>query len=557
MSTNKSEIKKLSNGLHLIPIGGCSEIGMNLYAYVFNDQWILVDMGMGFDNELGRELLVPSPETLLKNKSKIKALFITHSHEDHIGAIPYIWPMIECPIYGRSFAIEMIRDKLSQFNLANKVPLIKVYPEKTVSVGNFSVEFITVAHSTPESSALAITTPDGVVLHTGDWRLDDDPVLGSKTDETKLKEYGDKGVLALVCDSTNVFREIRYGSEKTVRTNLVEIVKKHKKNRILVTCFASNLARLETCFIAAKESGRQLVVAGRSLKKIEKIARIAGYFQKIPPFIEDRKINSLAPEKVLIVCTGSQGEQTSALSKIAQDTHKFIKLQDNDLIIFSSRVIPGNELAVLDIQNSIVKKHIEIITDIDCEIHASGHPSREELQHLYSLIKPHYLIPVHGETMQLYKHAEIANKYGIKNVIIPQDGSVIRLSNKSSKIVDKVNVSVLAVDGNKLIPIDGVVYKQRKAMSISGIVSVVVKYSHGLIKITDMTCYGIFEASEQEEQENIKQDILSEIKLSLESISKGKSKANDIKIAVEKIIKTTFLDLRGKKPVVLVHMIEN
>lgn len=555
--TDKKADKKKADGLLFIPIGGCTEIGMNLYAYIYNDQWILVDMGMGFDNELGRELLVPSPETLIKNKSKIKALFITHSHEDHIGAIPYLWPMIECPIYGRSFAIEMIRDKLQQFNLEQKVPLVKISAEKKISVGDFSVELIPVAHSTPESSALAISTLDGVVIHTGDWRLDEEPVLGPKTDEAKLKEYGDKGVLALVCDSTNVFRDIRYGSEKDVRKNLVEIVKKHKKNRILVTCFASNLARLETCFIAAKESGRQLVVAGRSLKKIERIARLAGYFQKIPPFLEDRKINSMDLNKVLIVCTGSQGEQTSALSKIAEGTHKFIKLQENDVIIFSSRVIPGNELAVLGIQNAIVKRQIEIITDVDCAIHASGHPSKEELRHLYSLVKPSYLIPVHGETMQLYKHAEIAKEYGIKNIIIPQDGCVIKLSEGSSKIVDQVDVGVLAVDGNKLIPIDGVVYKQRKALSINGSVSAIIKYRRGSIKMTDMTSYGVFEPSEQEEFEDLKSDIASEIKLSLENISKGKASAKDIQSAVEKIIRTAFVDIRGKKPVVFVHVVED
>ena len=555
--TEKKSEKKKVNGLQFIPIGGCTEIGMNLYAYIYNDQWILVDMGMGFDNELGRELLVPSPETLIKNKSKIKALFITHSHEDHIGAIPYLWPMIECPIYGRSFAVEMIRDKLQQFNLEQKVPLVKASVEKKISIGDFTVELIPVAHSTPESSALAISTPDGVVIHTGDWRLDEDPVLGPKTDEEKLKEYGDKGVLALVCDSTNVFRDIRYGSEKNVRKNLIEIVKKHKKNRILVTCFASNLARLETCFMAAKESGRQLVVAGRSLKKIERIARLAGYFQKIPPFLEDRKINSMDPNKVLIVCTGSQGEQSSALSKIAQGTHKFIKLQEDDVIIFSSRVIPGNELAVLGIQNAIVKRKIEIITDVDCEIHASGHPSKEELRHLYSLVKPSYLIPVHGETMQLYKHAEIAKEYGIKNVIVPQDGCVVKLSKGNSKIIDQVDVGVLAVDGNKLIPIDGVVYKQRKALSANGSVSAIIKYRRGSIKMTDMTSYGVFEPSEQEEFEDIKSDITSEIKLSLKKISKGKGSAKDIQAAIEKIIRTAFVDIRGKKPVVFVHIVED
>lgn len=544
------------NEMHMIPIGGCSEIGMNLYAYIYNDQWILVDMGMGFDNELGRELLIPSPETLIKNKDKIKALFITHSHEDHIGAVPYLWPMIECPIYARPFAIEMIRDKLFQFNMESQVPLIKVAVEKKISIGDFTVELIPVAHSTPESSALAISTPAGVVLHTGDWRLDDEPVLGSKTDEEKLKEYGDNGILALVCDSTNVFRDIRYGSEKEVRKNLVELVKKHKKKRIFVTCFASNLARLETCFMAAKESGRQLVVTGRSLKKIERIARLAGYFQKIPAFLEDKKLNSLDPRKVLVVCTGSQGEQSSALSKIANDTHKYIKLQEDDIIVFSSRVIPGNELAVLDIQNSIIKKNVEIVTDVDCEIHASGHPSKEELQHLYSLVRPQYLIPVHGETMQLYKHAEIAKEYGIKNVIVPQDGCVIQLSKQESKIVDNVPVGILAVDGNKLIPINGVLYKQRKDLSINGVVSAVIKCTRsGAVKLLDLVAYGVFEKSEEEEFEDIKKDIASEIKLSLENLAKRKNESDKVQIAASKIIRTIFLDARGKKPTVLVHVI--
>lgn len=550
--------ESLKKGFFFIPIGGCTEIGMNLYAYIYNDQWILVDMGMGFDNELGRELLVPSPKTLMKNKSKIKALFVTHSHEDHIGAIPYLWPMLECPIYGRSFAIEMIRDKLQQFSMEQKVPLVKVTPGKTIDVGDFSVEYISVAHSTPESSTLAIKTPTGTVIHSGDWRLDDNPVFGSKTDEEKLKEYGDKGVLALVCDSTNVFREERYGSERTVRENLIELVKQHKKNRIFVTCFASNLARLETCYLAAKESGRQLVVTGRSIKKIERIARIAGYFQKIPPLLEDKKVNTLDQSKVLVVCTGSQGEQGSALHKIATGAHKFIKLSEGDVVLFSSRVIPGNELDVLAVQNAIVKKHAKIITDMDYDIHASGHPSREELKHLYSLVRPNYLIPVHGEIMQLHKHAEIGRDSGImKESIVPQDGCVIKLEQKNTQIIDEVDVGLLAVDGNKLMPVDGIVYKQRKSLSVNGSISAVIKYRkghNGFIKLLDITSYGVFEASEQEESQDIRDDIASEIKLSLENISRGKASIRDIQIAVEKIIRTVFMDIRGKKPVVFVHV---
>lgn len=553
MIKKKSEKYKIS-GLNFMPIGGCSEIGMNLYAYIFNDQWILIDMGIGFDNSFGREVLVPSPEILIKNKSKIKALLITHSHEDHIGAIPYIWPMIECPVYGRPFAIEMIRDKLFQYGLEKDVPLIKASTGTKISIGDFEIEFISVAHSTPESSALAITTPEGVILHTGDWRLDDDPVLGAKTDEDTIKRYGESGISTLVCDSTNVFRDLKYGSEKEVRKNLIDIVKKFKKNRILITCFASNLARLETCYLAAKESGRQLVVAGRSIKKIERIAKTSGYFSKLSAFLDEKKANSLDPSKILIVCTGSQGEQNSALSKIASDIHKNVKLQKDDVIIFSSRVIPGNEKAVMDIQNILIGKGIKIVTDIDHEIHASGHPSKEELEYLYKLAKPHSLIPVHGETVQLYRHAEIAKEYGIKNIVIPQDGSLIKLSDGNPKIIDKLETSILAVDGNKLIPLDGVVYKQRKLLASNGIVSALVKVNRGSIKLVDMMCFGIFEESEKTEISDIRDDIASEIKVSLEGLYKRNMHSTEIRLAVEKIIKTIFVDTRSKKPIVFVHV---
>ncbi|MDR0580943.1 MAG: ribonuclease J [Holosporaceae bacterium] len=546
-------MNKKINGLNFISIGGCSEIGMNLYAYVYNDQWILVDMGMGFDGNLGRELIIPSSEELIKNKSKIKALFITHSHEDHIGAIPYLWPKIECPIYGRSFAIEMVKDKLSQFGMEDSVPLIKISLNNKIEIGGFLVEFITVAHTTPESSALAITTPDGVILHSGDWRIDNDPVFGAKTDEEKLKDYGDKGVLALVCDSTNVFRNQQFGAEKDVRQNLIELVKRHGSNRVLITCFASNLARLESCYLAAKKNGRQLAIVGRSLKKIERIAKLSGYFPEIPAFLDEKKAEVLDPSKVLLVCTGSQGEVNSALAKIANGTHKSVKLKENDVMIFSSRVIPGNEKSVMEIQNLLVDHGVKIITNVDYEVHASGHPSKEELERLYGLVRPNLLIPIHGGKLHLHKHAEIALEYGIKNVVVPSDGDVIKLSEQKSEIVGKFCTQTLAVDGSKLLPLDGVVYRQREFLSSSGVVSACVKFSKGSVKLEDMVCLGIFEESEQIEMMDIRNDIGSEIKLSLEMISKDKQK---VKSLVEKLIKTIFMNIRGKKPVVIVHIIQ-
>lgn len=545
-----SKNKKIQ-GFNFISVGGCSGIGMNLYAYICDDEWILVDMGLGFDNSFGREITIPSPEVLIKNKHKIKALFVTHSHEDHIGAIPYLWPMLNCPIYTRPFAAEMIRDKLYQFDLENEVPIIKVALKKEISLGIFKIEFISVAHSTPESSALAITTKYGTVLHSGDWKLDEEPVLGTTTDEETLKKYGDAGILALMCDSTNVFKEIGT-SEFIVRKNLIDIVKENNKGRVVITCFASNLARLEACYYAAKESGRELVIAGRSLKKIEKIAKLAGYFSKIPQFLDAKKIKDLDPAKTLLVCTGSQGELNSALSKIANNSHKNVKLSAGDTVIFSSRVIPGNEKSVLEIQNALTKQNVKIIRDVDYTVHASGHPTRNELEHLYKLTSPKVLIPIHGEIIYLYKHAEIAEESGLKS-LIPSDGDLIQIANipnvADPKVIEKVHVGVLAVDGSKLIPISGNVYIEREKLSVAGVANICIKQSNQTIV---MNTYGIFEASEKEEILNIERNIKTEIKLLLHGAVQKKN--TNLSSTIEKIVKKIFLDFRGKTPVVFVHL---
>lgn len=543
---------KKSNELKLLSLGGCSEIGMNLYIYIYKDQWILVDMGMGFSNKLGQELIVPSPEFLIENKNKIKALFITHSHEDHVGAIPYLWPMVECPIYARSFALEMIKDRLSQFDMENQVPLIRAVENRDVTVGDFSVKFVPVSHSTPESSALIINSPVGTVVHSGDWRLDDDPVLDGKANIELLQEVGKNGIDAFVCDSTNVFREEQAITEKVVRENLIELVKKQKKRRVLVTCFASNVARLESCYYAAKASNREMVVVGRSLKKIERIARIAGYLKDVPAFIDEKKANSLDPAKVLIVCTGSQGETNSALSKIAFENHKTISLDKGDVLIFSSRIIPGNERAVLNIQNALAEKGIRIITNEDYKIHASGHPSQKELTTLYDMLKPKVLVPIHGEKVHLYRHEEIAKAHGIQNVIIPTDGSLIELTGANPKIIDTINSEMFAVEGHNLLPLEGIVYKEREKLSTSGVVSLCVKNTKGILRMTDFDSFGIFEEDEECEINQIKEDISSELKLI--SVS-AKTSDEDVKKNVGKIVTSVFLDVRGKRPVVLIHLV--
>lgn len=542
--------KRSQNELKLLTLGGCSEIGMNLYIYMYGDQWILVDMGMGFSNKLGQELIVPSPQFLIQNKDKIKGLFVTHSHEDHIGAIPYLWPMIQCPIYARPFALELIKDKLSQFDMDN-VPTVKVVVNKEIKLGDFSIKYVPVAHSTPESSALIISTPAGNIVHSGDWRVDDDPVLEPKCDDTELKKIGEKGVAALVCDSTNVFREDQAMTEKQVRENLIELVKKQKKSRVLITCFASNVARLESCYYAAKASGRELVVIGRSLKKIERIARITGYFADIPAFLDEKKANALAGSKVLIVCTGSQGEINSALNKIALENHKTVSLDKGDVLIFSSRVIPGNERAVLNIQNAMAEKGVRIITSADEPIHASGHPSQEELQHLYDIVKPKLLIPIHGEKIHLYKHEEIARSCGIP-VIVPTDGSLISLTAKNPKIEDTLKCDMFAVEGNNLLPLSGKVYAEREKLSNNGVISLCIKNTNGLKKLTDFMYFGVFEDSEGEELSMIKEAISAELKLLPEPVEKQSD--DDVKKEIINLVNTVMLDIRGKKSVVLVHL---
>ena len=546
---------KLS-GLNFISIGGCTEIGMNLYAYIYNDQWILVDMGMGFDGTMGRELIVPSPVELVKNKSKIKALFITHSHEDHIGAIPYLWPMIECPIYGRSFAIEMIKDKLMQFDLANSVPLIKVGLNQKIKIGSFSLEFLSMAHSTPESSALAITAGKDTIIHSGDWRIDNDPVLGDKTDIDALKAYGDKGVLALICDSTNACRKEHYITEKEVRENLIKLVKDHPNRRIVVTCFASNLARLESCYYAAKANNRKVILAGRSLKKIEKLARLSGYFSDVPAFGDERSINDINPKEALLVCTGSQGESGSSLNKIANDIHKNIKLGNGDVLVFSSKTIPGNEKSVLDVQNLLTEKGVKIITNEDGDIHASGHPSQEELETLYKVVRPKILIPIHGERIHLYRQAEIAEKFGISSTLIPHDGEVINISAAGAKVIEENHSEMLAVDGNKLIPLHGNIYKAREKLSTDGVVSLCIKYSKNDVKLLSIEYIGVFEESETKEMKETEKAIDAEIRLSLENVNrKAFSDTQKLKDAIKRIVKTVFVDTRDKKPMVITHIV--
>lgn len=546
------------NGLHVITFGGCS-IGMSLYAYVCDDEWLVVDMGVGFENGSSRNVLVADPSILVDVKHKIKGIVLTHMHEDHIGALPYFLPLLEknTPVYGMPIVCEMVKEKLLDFNIKNaNLNTIKEYSD--LKIGSFNVKYIPVAHSTPESCSLEISTKYGIVLHSGDWRFDDHPVLGSTTNKTDFKEIGDKDILAFVCDSTNVHKNAPMGSEENVRINLAELVKSLHGRGVAITCFASNLARIESCYLAAKASGRQMAIMGRSLSRVEKIARATGYLKDVPQFLTEKQAAKLKPSEVLMVCTGSQGEVNAALSKLAYGSRNIeYKLKRGDALIFSSRTIPGNEKTVIAMQGAFISRGIEIINDIDSEIHASGHASSAEIKEMYDLLRPNCVIPVHGELGNLHNHASMALDHGIKNSIVPQEGSIIRLKKNDFEIVDVLDVKTLLVDGRQLVPIDGSICKERENLLEAGVVVASVTFNKKTKKIhcDDFSFVGIFEKDEHDEKSDVQSDIIAGIGLIGTNGKDFNYSEKNVEKEVTKIIRNVLADTRGIDPTVIVHVI--
>lgn len=554
---NNNFLNKMK-GFYVIPFGGCS-IGMSLYAYVCDGEWIIVDMGVGFQNGSSRAVLVPDPSILVEMKKHIKAIVLTHMHEDHIGAIPYLWPLLnkDTKIYAMPIVREMVKEKMNDFNIKN-VPFVTVEPRKDIKIGEFTIKYIPVAHSTPEACALSIKNKYGHIVHSGDWRFDDNPVLGFKTDVEDFKTLGNENVMAFLCDSTNVHKSDPMGSEKEVRKNLIELIKNMKGRGVAVTCFASNVARIESCYMAANESGRKMAIMGRSLTRIDKVARACGYLKDVPPFLTEKQAAKLDPAEVLMVCTGSQGEVNAALSKLAYGARNIeYKLRRGDALIFSSRTIPGNEKAVIAMQGAFISRGIEIFNDLDSTIHASGHATSEEIKRMYSLLNPNCVIPMHGELGNLHNHAAMATNYGIKNTIVPQEGSVIRLKKDDFEIEKSLEVKTLLVDGRQLVPIDGDICKERENLLESGVVvaSITLNKKEKKLHADEFSFVGVFEKDESSE----KNDICSDIKAGIGLIgTNGKEfdfSPKNVEKEVTKVIKNVLADMRGINPTVIVHVI--
>ncbi|GBQ90631.1 metal-dependent hydrolase [Acetobacter nitrogenifigens DSM 23921 = NBRC 105050] len=458
------------DGLAFLPLGGTGEIGMNLNLYRLGDKWLAVDCGIGFsgNDTPEAEILTPDPTYIMERRDKLVGLVITHAHEDHLGAVAHLWTRLGCPIYATPFATAVLRRKLGEARLLQQVKIHTIKCAGRFNVGPFDIEFVPVAHSVPEAQALALRTPHGLIVHTGDWKIDPTPLVGPPTDLKRLKEIGDEGVLALVCDSTNVMTDGASRSEAEVREGMTALIQS-LKGRVAVTCFASNVARVETIAMAAQAAGRNVVLVGRSLRNLDVAARECGYLSGVLPFFSEQEVNDLADDNVVMIITGSQGEPRSALSRIASDVHPNVSLGEGDTVVYSSRMIPGNERAIMQVQDNLTRRGVTVLTDRDAMVHCSGHATGDDVRTMYDLIRPQYAVPTHGEWRHLTAHAALAQEKGISAILL-EDGDILNLSPGKVEVVDTAPTGRLAVDGNRLLAMDGDVLSARRKMLFNGIV---------------------------------------------------------------------------------------
>lgn len=484
--------------LSFLPLGGTGEIGMNLNLYKFGDKWLCIDCGIGFggNDTPGADILVPDPTYIVERRKNLVGMLITHAHEDHIGAIVHLWKKLKCPIYITRFAAAIVRGKLAEERISN-VPIYIVEPKSRFHIGPFDIELIPVTHSIPEAQSVFIRTKQGNVLHTGDWKFDPNPVIGEPTDLGYFKKLGDEGVLALVCDSTSIMKEGPSQSETEVQKSLIDLIGS-LKGRIAVTCFASNVGRVKSLAIAAQKAGRKVVCIGRSLRRLDNVARECGYFDDIEPFYSEKKVNRIPDHEIMMIITGSQGEKRSALSRIAADTHPSISLGEGDTVIYSSRMIPGNEKAIMAVQDDLARRGVNVITDREHLVHVSGHATGGDVQKMYELTRPHYVVPVHGEWRHLAVQADLAKSNGLHPVLL-EDGDVLSMANDNFKIVDSVPTDRLVVDGRRLLAVDSDVMRQRRKMLFDGVVvgSFAIDDEGYVIGAPKVSAPGLFEENEQ------------------------------------------------------------
>ncbi|MGE4322099.1 MAG: ribonuclease J [Sphingobium sp.] len=465
---------KPKDELLFLALGGSGEIGMNVNLYGCQGKWVMVDLGLTFADPgyPGVELILPDLAFIEARRDDLLGIVLTHGHEDHIGAIPYLAADLGVPLYATPFTAGLIRLKLEEEGLAKEVRLNIIDNEGEFALGPFGFRYVPLAHSIPEGNALLIDTPHGRIFHTGDWKLDEKPLLGQPSTPQELSAIGDDGVLALVCDSTNVFNARASGSESTVRDGLMQTIA-GAKGRVLVTTFASNAARVQTLGEVATATGRTLCVAGRSLDRIISTAKAAGYLKDFPPVVSWEEAMDLPRRDVMIIATGGQGEARAALSRVAFDSHP-IKLGEGDMVVFSSKQIPGNEIAIGRIQNALAAKGVLMVTDRQADVHVSGHPGRPELEAMYGWIRPRILLPVHGERRHMAEQARLGLGSGIPHAVVQSNGDVLRLAPGEPAIIGRQETGRLVLDGDVILPADGATINERRKVALHGQISVAI-----------------------------------------------------------------------------------
>ncbi len=543
--------------LVFLPLGGSGEIGMNMNLYGFgaeaNRQWIMIDCGVMFGDLAtpGVDLICPDPTYIMEEREALHGLLLTHGHEDHIGAVALLAPKLGCPIYATPFTAALVRRKLDEYGIKN-APLRVIDMNSKLSLGPFDLEYVTLTHSIPEPSAIVIRTELGAVLHTGDWKIDPAPTLGPVADGPTIRKLGDDGLLAMVCDSTNVFSKGESGSESKVRKNLVELIGK-QKGRVAVTTFASNVSRVVSICEAAAATDRSVCLLGRSMLRIVDAAREVGILPEALSFVDPKDAGHLPREHVLYLCTGSQGEPRAALARIARDDHRDLVLGDGDTVIFSSKVIPGNDREIYNLQNDLVDRGVHIVTEKDEFIHVSGHPCRDELKAMYEWARPHIAIPVHGEARHLEEHADYASELGTAETLAPRNGDLIRLAPEGPEVIEEVPAGRMYLDGDALLPDGAAPMRERRKLAYAGVVviSTLLDGSGAPDGLPKIFCKGVYAGDELAE-------LAGDIVVAIEDLPKKKRHDdNAVEIAIRRATREFFDDVWGKRPLIETHILRS
>lgn len=541
------------DGIYFVPLGGADEIGINMYVYAVNGKLIVVDAGYGFlnDDYPGMDLAFADTSFLENYAGDIEGLFITHAHEDHFGAIAHVWPKLKCPVYGTDFTLGLIRERLREYHLDEVVPLRSVSQNRRVELPNFSVEFIPIVHSVPETSALAIRTMFGNVVHATDWRLDDGEIAFLRTDYDALRQVAAEGVAMFVCDSTNALLEDSLPSENDVRQSLIKMMPSFKKG-LIATCFASNLMRLESLILAAYEAGRTPVLVGRSLIQNMRIARENGYFKDLPRYLDIGEAKDIPSDKVLYICTGSQANYRSALTLIANGDYKDIKLDAGDTIIFSSKMIPGNEDKIERMQEKLIAQGVEVITADDALVHTSGHATKAELKYMYDLLKPEVVLPVHGSKRFTREQRRFALSCGIGQVETTGNGDVMLYHDHQIEKIEEVVTDILGVDRKQVTPLSSQLVKNRRRLAFNCSVFISVVMTHDW-QVEDLQISSI-DIMEERAFAELSSEIKAEVLATLPAqIEKCRQREDLIADYIRAKIRKKILNVTGIKPVTFMH----